>query len=238
MNLQDHFSPPLSERRHWHAFHNAWATYLAASLNEWLPPGYFAEPNVQFGIEIDVAAFDETSLVPAGVPSAGAPAGTWSPPAPMQTIPFQLTSDVVEVVVYNSEAGPTLVGAIELVSPANKDRPTHRDAFTAKCATYLRQGIGLLIVDVVTERVANLHNELMAQFMSPDAPFLDEPLYATAYRPVGMNGESELEIWQEPLSIGEPLPTLPLWLHSLSAPVDLGATYARTCREQRIVGIT
>lgn len=234
MNLQDHFNPPLSERRHWHAFHNAWATYLAASLNEWLPPGYFAEPNVQFGIEIDVAAFDETPLVP-----AGAPAATWSPPAPVQTIPFQLTSDIVEVTVYNSEAGPTLVGAIELVSPANKDRPSHRDAFTAKCATYLRQGIGLLIVDVVTERAANLHNELMAQFMAPNAPFLDAPLCATAYRPVGMNGESELEIWQESLAVGEPLPTLPLWLRSnLSVPVNLGTTYTRTCREQRLNAVT
>ncbi|MBW4621777.1 MAG: hypothetical protein KME17_20730 [Cyanosarcina radialis HA8281-LM2] len=30
MPLQDHFHPPLSVRRHWHAFHNAWATYIAA----------------------------------------------------------------------------------------------------------------------------------------------------------------------------------------------------------------
>ena len=57
--LQDHFHPPLSLRRHWHAFHNAWATYIAAALNQQLPAGYFAEPNVQFGIEIDVATFEE-----------------------------------------------------------------------------------------------------------------------------------------------------------------------------------
>lgn len=57
--VQDHFRPPLSVRRHWHAFHNAWATYIASDLNAKLPEGYFAEPNVQFGIEIDVAAFEE-----------------------------------------------------------------------------------------------------------------------------------------------------------------------------------
>jgi hypothetical protein len=28
-------------------------------LNQSLPEGYFAEPNAQFGIEIDVAAFSE-----------------------------------------------------------------------------------------------------------------------------------------------------------------------------------
>ena len=39
------------------------------------------------------------------------------------TMPITLIKDVVEVVVYNSQAGPVLIGAIELVSPANKDRP-------------------------------------------------------------------------------------------------------------------
>ncbi len=46
MGLLDHFHPPLSSRRHWHAFHNAWATYIASDLNRKLPEGYFAEPNV------------------------------------------------------------------------------------------------------------------------------------------------------------------------------------------------
>ena len=58
MVLLDHFRSPLSDRRHWHSFHNAWATYLAEDLNQRLPQGYFAESNVQFGIEIDVAAFE------------------------------------------------------------------------------------------------------------------------------------------------------------------------------------
>jgi hypothetical protein len=98
--LQDHFRPPLSLRRHWHAFHNAWATYLASDLNALLPEGYFAEPNVQFGIEIDVAAFEE------GTPALSGTGG-WSPPAPTQTIPFPVVTDVVEVLVYDSRAGTT-----------------------------------------------------------------------------------------------------------------------------------
>ncbi len=123
MALQDHFRPPLSVRRHWHAFHNAWATYVAADLNQRLPEGYFAEANVQFGIEIDVATFEEAGPGPAG-------AGTgWAAPAPTQTVPISVITDIVEVLVFNREAGPTLAGAIELVSPPNKDRPAHRDAF-------------------------------------------------------------------------------------------------------------
>jgi hypothetical protein len=58
MVLLDHFHPPLSMSRHGQAFHNAWATYISSDLNHRLPQGYFAEPNVQFGIEIDVAAFE------------------------------------------------------------------------------------------------------------------------------------------------------------------------------------
>ena len=129
--LQDHFHPPLSARRQWHGFLSAWATYLAADLNALLPEGHFAEPNVQFGIEIDVAAFEE------GTPALAA-TGDWSPPAPTQTIPFPVVTDVVEVLVYDSREGPVLAAAIELVSPANKDRPAHREAFVSKCETYLQ----------------------------------------------------------------------------------------------------
>src|SRR5437016_337670 len=160
MGLLDHFYPPLSVRRHWHAFHNAWATYIAAALNLQLPPGYFAEPNVQFGIEIDVATFEEAADLPApdrslqevGAPAAAGASDTWTPPAPAQTIPFPIATDQVEVLVFDREAGPTLVGAIELVSPANKDRAAHRDVFVAKCLTYLQEAIGVVVVDIVTAR--------------------------------------------------------------------------------------
>src|SRR5437588_5442439 len=117
--LLDHFYPPLSLQRHWHAYHNAWATYIAAALNLQLPPGYFAEPNVQFGLEIDVATFEESlGLLPpdrspqeVGAALTAGASTTWTPPAPAQTIPFPLATDQVEVLVFDREAGPTLVGA-------------------------------------------------------------------------------------------------------------------------------
>ena len=84
-------------------------------------------------------------------------------PSPTQTVPIAIITDIVEILVFSQEAGPTLAGALELASPANKDRPAHRDAFVSKCATYLQQGVGLVIVDVVTDRRANLHDELLAR---------------------------------------------------------------------------
>ena len=53
MPLLDHFHPPLSERRQWHSFHSVWASMIALDLNRQLPPGYFADANVEFNIEID-----------------------------------------------------------------------------------------------------------------------------------------------------------------------------------------
>src|SRR5882724_7993960 len=136
MPLLDHFHPPLSERRKWHSFHHAWATVIAFDLNHRLPPGYFADPNVQYGIEIDVAAFEEAKV--------NGPPPIWTPPAPTMTMPITLITDIVEVQIYSSQAGPVLIGAIELVSPANKDRPASRDAFVFKCASFVQQGIGLI----------------------------------------------------------------------------------------------
>ncbi len=55
MVLLDHFRPPLSSRRHWHAFHNAWATYLATDLNQKLPEGFSL-------VVVDVVTTRKTNL--------------------------------------------------------------------------------------------------------------------------------------------------------------------------------
>ncbi len=234
MALQDHFHPPLSLRRHWHAFHNAWATYIASDLNRCLPEGYFAEPNVQFGVEIDVAAFDETVVLQDPLAAGELPA--WRPSAPTLTVPFPHATDTVEILLFHHVDGPVLVGAVELVSPANKDRLSHRDAFVAKCETYLQQGIGLVIVDVVTARQANLHDDLLARLAAVVSPSPEAGLYAVSYRTIERDEQSSLDIWRESLAIGEALPTMPLWLRgALCLPVDLDATYDRTCREHRIM---
>lgn len=229
MALQDHFRPPLSVRRHWHAFHNAWATYLASDFNSLLPEGYFAEPNVQFGIEIDMATFEESA---GHVPQNGD--GAWNPPAPTQTIPFAVATDVVEVLLYDSRGRPTLAAAVELVSPANKDRPAHREAFVSKCETYLQSAAALLVIDVVTDRSGSLHDEMIARVDPPSRANSIAP-YAASYRPIERDGASRLDIWHEPLQVGAPLPTMPLWLRGgLCLPANLAATYERTCREQRL----
>src|SRR5688500_9607500 len=159
MPLLDHFHPPLHGPRRWEGFHHSWAAFIAQQLNqESLPGGYFAESEISVGpeFEIDVATLEEDTSARSGTgPVATA---TWSPPRPSFTVPVAFAHlDSYEIRIYQDLGGALLRAAIELVSPANKDRPGSRRTFAAKCAGYLQHGIGLVIVDVVTLRSANLH---------------------------------------------------------------------------------
>jgi hypothetical protein len=145
--------------------------------------------------------------------------------------------DDIEVQVFSNVAGPTLVAAIELVSPGNKDPPETRRAFVAKCVTYLQRGIGLIIVGIVTSRHANLHDEL-AESLGQTASFnFPGPmsLYAAAYRPVHRQEKNEIDLWREPLALGQPLPVLPLAVRGLgSMRIDLEGAYMEAKERSRI----
>jgi hypothetical protein len=242
MPLLDHFHPPLSAYRHWEAFHARWAGSISDSLNnDLLPAGYFAEAQVHVGsrVEIDVASFDANGSERAGALRGGTailPAQVWAPPAPAQVMPA-IFPDSLEVLLFNSEAGPTLVAAVELVSPGNKDRAETRRAFATKCASYLQQGVGLMIVDVVTNRQANLHNELVHLLEKSDQFLLPpELLYATAYRPVRRPANDQIEIWTATLAVGQSLAVLPLALDKgICVPLDLEATYTEACQRSRLI---
>lgn len=240
MALLDHFRPPLSDLRHWESFHSVWANCIAEALNkDLLPREYFAEVEVTLGsgIEVDVAAFESGAKTRrAATPSATAVLPrTWAPRAPTAVLPA-IFPDSIEVRVFQSEAGPRLVGALELVSPGNKDRPEARRAFAAKCSSYLQRGVGLVVVDVVTSRSANLHAELvnlLSGQAQPSGPH--SVLYATAYHSVRKEAREEVEVWHETLTIGGKLPEMPLFLDKgLSLPIDLQGTYAEACARSRL----
>lgn len=129
------------------------------------------------------------------------------------------------------------MAVIELVSPGNKDRPAERRAFAAKCASYLAQGVSLIVVDVVTSRQANLHNDVMCLMeANSDLQFpADVTLYAVAYRPVRRGEQQEIDLWLRRLAVGSPLPTLPLRLTGdLFVAVDFEAAYQEACRRRRL----
>ena len=239
MPLLDHFHPPLLGQRHWEGLHGWWAAAMSDALNEHLPEEYFAEFQTALGtrIEMDVASCTEADSPVSSHPDGTATAvqtRVWAPPTPVAVMPAEFPDDF-EVQVFSNIAGPTLVAVIELVSPRNKDRDEARQAFAAKCAAYLQRGIGLIIVDTVTSRHANLHDELMTLLGQAFAFPTPTPLYATAYRPAHREERNEIDLWREPLAVGQPLPTLPLAVRGLGClPIDLEATYTEARQRGRI----
>src|SRR3954453_16855648 len=167
MPLRDHFRPPLDDMRHWEGLHGGWPMMIVASLRGRLPRRYFAEPRVHSGasVEIDVATFENEGqgvLATGDGNGGGTATAVWAPPRPTLAVATDLPAqDVYEVRVYDEKRNCRLVAAVEIVSPANKDRPEHRRAFAAKCAGLLRERVSVVIVDVVTTRAANLYVELL-----------------------------------------------------------------------------
>ena len=238
MPLLDHFRPPLSQRRHWDSFHGAWAESMAIVLNQSLLPAQFvAEARVKLGgqLEIDVGTFAQG---PANANTGQGGVAVWAPPQPAATAPLDFQDpDIFEIQILNEEGGPQLVAAIELVSPANKDRPANRRMFAVKCASYLQSGVSVAIVDVVTERGGNLHadvlNLLQVDVSTPGQGSHD--LYAAVHRKVSGPKGLCLETWAHTLAIGQTLPTLPLWLQpDLCLPLDLEESYQAACANRRI----
>jgi hypothetical protein len=135
--LLDHFHRPWKTLRPWEGFHSTWATTLAQKLNHgWLPRHHFAVPNVHLGnrLEIDVANLEEETAERSEEAGAATNATTatavWAPPRPTVSGPVDFTDpELFEVRVFDEQDTPRLVAAIELVSPSNKDRASHRQAF-------------------------------------------------------------------------------------------------------------
>ena len=94
-----------------------------------------------------------------------------------------------------------------------------------------------MIVDVVTERHANLHAALLDFLkVSVATPAQgNDDLYASAYRPIAGAEAGRVDIWAESLALGLPLPILPLWLAAdFALPLNLEETYQAACAARRI----
>jgi hypothetical protein len=240
MPLLDHFHPPISQRRSWEGFHGLWAAALVEKLNrDVLGEEYFADMQVHIGsqVEVDIATLERAEDASDRGATTATLAPSWAPPATTLILPAVFPDDI-EVQVFSTVTGATLVGAIELVSPGNKDRVEARRAFAAKCVAYLTRGIGLIVVDIVTNRLANLHNELIGLLGHEEERYLlpsSAATYAVAYRPSRRSSGDQIELWPEALTLGQPLPVLPLALRNAGVvPVDLEDTYQEACHRSRL----
>ncbi len=244
MPLRDHFRPPVSKKSSWEGFHAGWPMVIVQHLRKLLPPGYVAEPRVRLGtaMEIDIEALEEDDAPhlggSSGHSSTGVATTTWAVVEPVVAVETDPPEEYeYEVRIYDMERERQLVAAIELVSPANQDRPESREAFVNKCATLLRSGVAIIIVDLVTIRQFNLYAQLMQLLRHPDPTMklLEPPIYTASCRWPTTGIRARLEAWSHTLVVGQPLPILPLWLSpTLAVPLDLEQSYEKACEDLSI----
>lgn len=242
MPLRDHFRPPLDDVRSWDGLHGMWPAMIVRALDDVLPEPYFAEPGVHLGTlyEVDVGTYHDSTrqLNEEDAGQGGFAVATYAPPKPTLTLEPQLPDqDVYEVRVYDSRRHRQLVAAIEIVSPSNADRPETRGAFVSKVASLLKHGVCISIVDVVTTSSFNLYADLL-NFIDESDPALGAeppPIYAVTIRTRHEGRRRLMDNWFHPLTIGQPLPTVPIWLKETQAvSLDLESSYEETCRTLRI----
>jgi len=232
------------------SFHFSWAVAIMEALNRRLPTRFLAENQIHLGRQVaaDVIEYEQTrnddellqngtgySTHEGGVATAAEPV-IFAPPEVTATFEIEY-DDAFEVKICDLERGQRIVAVIELVSPSNKDRPEERETFGLKVLSYLKSGIGVMIVDIVTDKHFNLHNEVIrvgrtdSKFNMSDS----SAIYAAAYRPVRRKEQNLVDAWTRELSLGVALPVLPLALKGFGCiSLDLEATYAEACLKSRI----
>jgi hypothetical protein len=191
-------------------------------LTPLLAPKYLAELETQVVIDRvdddpqivlpDVSV--TTPDVPAGAPSAVAVTA----PAPVQIrVPLDVPTHVVSIHIRQRE-NERLVAVIELLSPVNKRRGKGRDEYLEKRRTLLTSPVHLIEIDLLRSY--------------PHMPF-DDPLppahYIVMVCKVGERPKSS--VW--PISVRQPLPTIPIPLLAPDPPVPLDMGQAlRTAYER------
>ena len=137
--------------------------------------------------------------------------------------------DRFEVLVHEPGTTPHPVGIVSLVTPRAKLDPRQRAAFVRCCVAHLHHGTGVVLIDIVTDGLASIHNEILDMIAPPEAlrP-ADMRICVVSYspRPARFNGANAIDIWAHPASIGHALPTVPFVLADRRTLfLDLEATY-------------
>src|SRR4029077_10966625 len=123
----------------------------------------------------------------------------------------------VEVALLHSDAavfverGGELVAAVVLVSSRNKDRPLARTVYLTRYLGYLLKGVHLLLVDVHRRPLRFSFADRIAEELQLKQPSCPAP-FAISYR-IGEpapNGGRFLALWRRSLTVGMPLPSIPL----------------------------
>lgn len=214
-----------------HDFHQAWTIEIRNALNGGgLPPGFFAlTEQIVSGPIPDVVTLKRRPT-PAGRPDTAGGVSLADTPPQARFV----TS--AEPDLYASKANRLLikhrlgqiVAVIEIVSPGNKGSQHALRSFVQKAEELLRNGINLLIIDLFPPSPRDpegIHKAIWDAIR--EEPFelpVDKRLTVVAYR-AGLPQTA----YVEPVAVGDPLPSLPIFLDpDTYVPAPLEATYRAT----------
>jgi hypothetical protein len=223
-----------SELGGWEGMHLLWSAELLHDLKPRLPEGYRAY------------------LGSSPILAVGSPAGkpdlsvrTWQPDNPrLPSNPTYAAFDAPDVEVSVSAIEPStallvehhgsLVAAVELVSPRNKDRPTSRDTYLSRYLGYLLNGANLVLIDVHPRPAGFSFADRLTEELSLDRQPPWPAPFAISYRvgePAATGGRL-LAIWRRPFVVGQNLPSIPLPLTvEVAVPLNLELTYAQAAED-------
>lgn len=214
----------------WEGVRHVWITEFYRALKISLPAGYRAGLATVPGLTIGGPATHPDVHVRREP----------GPPVPEPSLD-DLTGFDTEVTLLSLEPtkmvrvfrGTELVAVLELISPRIKDRDSVRAATVDRLVGYLALGVHVLYVDVHAAPANFSLADAIAATLDYEQPPCPAP-HAMAYQvrgPVEGGGQS-VAIRRAPLTIGQPLSTVPLPLgRALRVEVDLEATYTTAARD-------
>jgi hypothetical protein len=214
--------PYLEASSIWPDVHTSLMSIFREQLTPLLAPKYLAELETQVVIDhLDddpQVVLPEVSITSPEVAAEVSSAVAVAAPAPVQVrVPLDGPTRIVSVYIRQRETA-RLVAVIELLSPVNKRRGKGREEYLEKRRTFLTSPVHLIEIDLLRRY--------------PRMPF-DDPLPAAHYIVmVCKAGERpRSSVW--PISVRQPLPTIPIPLLPPDPPVPLDLGQAlRTAYER------
>ena len=138
---------------------------------------------------------------------------------------MDLYAKKAKAVVVRHRSGHQVIAMVEIVSQGNKASQTELHAFVSKADQAMQAGVHLLIVDLFPPTARDPHGihraiwgeDREGSFALPE----DKPLTCVSYV-----GQPALEVFLEPVAVGDGLPDMPLFLSpEIYVPVPLETTY-------------
>jgi hypothetical protein len=214
-----------------HHFHHEWISEISRTLNGGLlPAGYYAlAEQVAGGMGPDVLTLEMPVPQPTSPKQENGDGVAVAARPPKVRFHARTEEDTyarrAKAVVVRHTSNHRVIAMVELVSPGNKSHRAAISSFARKAQESIQAGIHLLIVDLFPPSPRDpdgIHRVIWEEGHEGDFPLPpDKPLTCVAY----MGGPC-LEVFLEPVAVGERLPEMPLFLTTESyVPVPLEATY-------------